>query len=552
MELLLSHQTQFVSIYSQTYRKTDPLVLMNSLQTLIVSLRKTIMTTQIASIQKAHFTILKLLFKLIVYTRDINGGLGERNLTYYMLFIWKYHFPLPTAYCLSKMVSHSSSPSIGSWRDIKGYCEVIKKYSEKGEQDPFIETCIGLMNHQLHDDMVTWNCAINSYTRRDTASISSPIPSKIGISLVCKWIPRETSAHSWLFDLCAVQWIRAFRPKYFKTVGHCNERLRKAILKGKREYRRVFTELSVACDTLEIKQCANKWESIDPKHIPMRAMATHQRSLLNIGNMGNVRFKTANNAERAICATRIQLWWARLRSNKEKRPIFIEMGTIIKQSLRAKHPSEIYRTETLWSNVLNQLPEMPRGMIPVLDTSLFHTDPDSFYHALGMAMIMSCKSPREQKQLVVFDITAQIVSLSGNLQQMMEVIKPIFKEHHIGSDMKHAFTTILSSVPISVDDVLVIFSSNNNNNKSLVDAMCVFGNEPPSVLLWSEIGIYGTDLLKAFPIFVGYGNETLRHIAMMPAMKQLTPFVFIQYLLGNSRYDLFDAYFDSMLRKNVE
>jgi hypothetical protein len=67
MELLLSHQTQFVNIYSQIHRHTDPPAFMKSLQNLIVSLRKTIMTSQSPSVQKAHFTILKLLFKQIAF-----------------------------------------------------------------------------------------------------------------------------------------------------------------------------------------------------------------------------------------------------------------------------------------------------------------------------------------------------------------------------------------------------------------------------------------------------------------------------------------------------
>ena len=527
MELLLSHQTQFVNIYSQIHRHTDPPLFMKSLQNLIVSLRKTIMTSQTPSVQKAHFTILKLLFKLMVYTRDIYGGLGERDLTYYMMFIWKYHFPVPTAYCLSKMITHT----YGSWRDIKGFCEVIRKYSEKGDQDPFIETCIGLMNHQLNNDMIAWEKKCTSE-----------------ISLVSKWIPRETSAHSWLFDRCAIQWIRAFRPQYLKTVGNCSDRFRRAFNKGKREYRRIFTTLSIACDTLEIKQCGNKWDSIDPKRIPMRAMTTQQRSLLNIGNTGNVRFRTAGNKDRESCAAKIQAWWLTTIANKKRSPVFIEMGSIIQQCLTARHPSEIYRMESLWTTILNQLPDMPKGMIPVLDTSLFHTDPDSFYHALGMALAISCKSAGgggDEKRLLAFDKTARLVSLDGNLREMMETMKPIFREHHIGCDLKNAFNSL---VGISNLDILVIFSSMNNTSKNLMDALSVFDNEPPSVMLWSEIGVCDTELLKSVPIFVGYGNETLRHIGATVSLKQMTPFVFIQYLLSNTRYDMFDSYFDGILR----
>jgi hypothetical protein len=78
--------------------------------------------------------------------------------------------------------------------------------------------------------------------------------------------------------------------------------------------------------------------------------------------------------------------------------------------------------------------------------------------------------------------------------------------------------------------------------------MLVFADPPPPVLLWSEVGMYDMDLLKQFPVFVGYGNETLRHIATAVALRQMTPFDFVQSLLGNERYDIMDTYFDTILR----
>ena len=528
MELLLSHQTQFVHFYSLIHRKTDVMILMKSLQLLIVSLRKTIMTEKNPAIQKSHFVILKLLFKLICYTRDIYGGLGERELTYCMLFIWKYHFPLPTAHCLRIMVNPISVattpdtllPSYGSWRDIKGFCGFIRKHSEKGEGDPFIETCIGLLNHQLDTDMNLWK------------------KEKISPSLVCRWIPRETSSRKWLFDRCAIQWIRAFRPHYLQTVGDSGVRFQKAMNKGKKEYRQIFTSLSKVTETLQIKQCSNQWNTIDPKHIPMRAMSTQQHALLNICSKGTVRTKTVDSKDRLACAEKICAWGVL----KTKRPVFLEMGTIIKQSLSVSHPFEIDRMECLWSSILDQIPDMP-CMIPFLDLSMFHTDIESFYNALGMALAIVCKSKR---RLVAFDTTAHFISFSGNLKlgQMMDIMKPIFHEHHIGSDLCNAFSMCSQAMAESkLDETLVeqlmfvVFS----NNKVL-DAK----GKSPSILYWGEqVGDK-----HSFPFFVGYTNNTLTRIAHLPSdsWKQMTPFLFIQYLLSHERYDQMDTYFDSILK----
>ena len=533
MELLLSHQTQFVDLYSQIHRKADTTIFMKSLQTLIVSLRKTIMTNQIASVQKLHFTILKLLFKLIVYSRDIHGGLGEREISYCMLFIWKYHFPVPTAFCLHNMVTSS----YGSWRDIKGFCNFIRKHSEKGEEDPFIETCIGFMNHQLDSDLHSFN---NS---------EFPIPEKVGVSLVSRWIPRESSSHKWLFDRCSIQWIRAYRPHYLESVGNSHVRFQKAFKKGKKEYRLICTFLSKLSDTLQIKQCSNQWDKIEPKHIPMRAMSMQQNALLNIGANGNIRVHTANSLVRQACAITIQSWWF---AHKTKLPVYIELGTIIKQSLSVSHPYQIYRMECLWTSILDQIPDMPY-MIPVLDMSLFHTDIESFYNALGMALAISCKSTLfgNQKRLLVFDQTAHFVSLSGNLSLMMNIMKPIFHEHHIGSDIENALSMFLNAtLESNLDEILqsnlvfVIFSCNHK----LGDIMKSFKGGSPSILYWGQSKDKDKD--NKFPRFVGCTNHTLTRIAQLPSdtWKHLTPFLFVQYLLSDKRYDSIDTYFETILK----
>ena len=507
MELLLSHQTQFVRIFSQIHRSADTTSLMKSLQNLIVSLRKTIMTETSPSIQLSHFTLLKLLFKLIVYTRDIGGGLGERNISYCMLFIWKYHFPLPTAYCLHQMVSGSGS--YGSWRDIKGLCDFIRKHFEKGEQDPFIETCIGLMNHQLDQDCRDHNKNKN-------------------ISLVSRWIPRESSANKWLYERCALQWIRAFRPQYLKSAGRDSYSLNRAINKGKKEYRLICTSLSKHTETIQIKQCANLWDTINPEHIPMHAFSTQRNGLLNIGLNGNLRTKTSCSEDRQACALKIQSWWG----SRKSRPVFIEMGAIIKHTLSVSHHHK-KTAESLWSSVLNQIPTSSTLMIPILDMSMFHTDPESFYHALGMALAIACKCG--DKRLVVFDKTARLVTLSGNLSHMMDIMKPIYHEHHIGSVIENAFSLAYQTHE-KPDTLLVVFSccSDHEDRTARQD----------NVLYW------GSGFRKLNDkIFVGCTNHTIARIAEIQAdtWKQMTPFLLIQYLLSHKRYDPIETYFDTIL-----
>ena len=101
--------------------------IMKKIQNLLMSLKTVIIQEKNGNIQKSHFSILNSLYKLIPYTRDIYGGMGERELSYWMLFIWNYHFPVPVAQCIYKMLLPiENNPPFGSWRDIKALCGVIR------------------------------------------------------------------------------------------------------------------------------------------------------------------------------------------------------------------------------------------------------------------------------------------------------------------------------------------------------------------------------------------------------------------------------------------
>jgi hypothetical protein len=577
MEILLDHQKQLVSIYSSLHRNTDPSLFMKSLQSLIVDLRKIIITSKTASVQKAHFDVLTLLFKLIVYSRDIYGGLGERHLSYYMMFIWKYHFPVPTATCFHKIVMPiGKNPPYGSWRDVKGFCDFIRKHSEKNDKDPFIETCIGLMNQQLEDDYKTWNDALDTYNRKFGTpwEVTYPIPADVGVSLVCRWIPRETSTHKWLFERCVIQWMRAFRPHYLKTVGDSSIRFQKSIKKGKKEYRHIFSHLSKEWDTLQIKQCSQQWDSINHHKLPMRAMTTQQQALLNIGLNGKVRAKTMHNKDRQVCASKIQACWL---TYKSQHPVFLEMGFFIKQALRVSNDAEKSRMENLWTSVLNQIPAIPY-MIPFLDMSLFHNDIESFYHALGMALAIACKSTLfgNQKRIVMYDSSCHFVSLDGNLSQMIDIVKPIYHEHHIGSDLENAFSMCASAIQDSkldeshIEYLTFIVFGNFSQSTPIHNALSAFHSSDistPSVLFWagshdghnvvhldvssldSSIDQSKNKESREYPCFVGYSNHTLTRIAQMSSdtWKHITPYGFIRYLLSHTRYDPIESYFKTLL-----
>lgn len=581
MELYLKHQKDFVHIFSSIHRNTDLPVFMKRIQDLIVSLKTTIMLEKKKSIQACHFSILTLLYKLIPYTRDIYGGLGERNLSYAMIFIWKYHFPIPSAKAVQKMLLPiDKNPPYGSWRDIKHLCEFVKTHSEKGEGDPFIETCIGLMNHQLHEDENKWNESLEEFIRKQNTivEISRPTPSDVGISLVCKWIPREHSAFHWLFKRCVIQWIRSFKPHYFKTCK-TDAQFERAMKKGSKEYRRSFARLSTLWDTLEIKQCKHEWDKIRMDNVPMTAMRKQQQALLNIGQNGNPRKNTCKDIQRDTCSMKLKLHWLantnHKRSNpKDVNPLFANMGDIIKTALRVSKPDEIKRSENEWNHVLSQVSNLEH-FLPILDMSMFYSDKDAFYEALGIACLIAKKS---SKRILMFDQTVHFVSVDyDNLQTILHNLRPLYYEHHIGQNFELVSHLLIENIKLSnmsSDDiskmklVLLVRNKETVSMKRTIDTLFDKAgfDTSPFLFIWNshphayfdgghindisgQCSISETILSKTFYIS-GSTNLLWSRISQISndIWKKINAYDLIAFLLNQSRYNAFEDYFKTMLK----
>ena len=571
MEIYLSHQNELVDIFSLLTRDMDMKPFMVKYQSFLCSLKKHIMTEKNPTLQKAYFLILTLLYKLIPYTRDIYGGLGERKLAYMMLFIWNYQFPVPAAYCLQTMVLPiEGNPSYGSWRDIKNMCLFIREFSEKKENDPFIETCIGMMNHQLDMDDTIWNRSLDEYIRKQNTgfAVEKPTHLNTGISLVSKWIPREKSAFGWLFKLGAIQWIRTFKPEYFESCKNEGQ-VKSAFRKGSKEYRQVFARLSKVCDTLEIKQCKRQWDSIKHTDIPFVALHRQQKSLLNINSIGYVRYP--DDKDRQSCALKIQALWKKKKGRQEVfNPVFTDMGLFIKSALTlignvgsAFSGTGSYRMENHWKHILSQISEMPH-MMAILDMSLFYYNPDRFYEALGLACIVAMKSC---KRIFMFDQTTHFISLEScsSLQEILLLLRPVYFEHHIGQNIKSVCDTITKSMTNTnnMDLKLAFFTYYDRidtNIQNIVQES--FENagfvKSPFLLIWranqslpfKSLPFKSSSYNKKTFIFAGNVNYTLTRISQLPpeAWENMNAFDFVAYLLNQPRYDPFENYFQQLLK----
>ena len=164
----------------------------------------------------------------ILFTRDIRVGRGLRDLTYSYLFTLQKYHPMKAIFTLYMMVDGQ----IGSWRDVRAYCELVAKHSPMGQADMVIKPIIGLYNNQLAKDL-------KALANDDSASIS----------FAAKWVPRESKGRKWMFNVLVSMW--TFTNDDYKSImasAKTEESKALAFSKCKMMYRKMVSGLNKKLD----------------------------------------------------------------------------------------------------------------------------------------------------------------------------------------------------------------------------------------------------------------------------------------------------------------
>lgn len=228
------------------------------------------------SIDNSWMKCLEIMFSLIVFVRDIDQGLGQRQLTYMMLYVWYKQYPILAVYALEILVTvqDGNNMSYGSWRDIPGLCQYI--YNRCGDH-PFITTAIEMMNKQLYRDWIIFQEHFfqeQTIFQEENYKVSESAFLKMGISNACKWIPRENSQFKWLFQPMVLNWSWTHTP-YILRSAQSSTQYARAINKCSQHYRRMVSKMTLVLDPIECKQCANQEDQINIANITTNALAKY-------------------------------------------------------------------------------------------------------------------------------------------------------------------------------------------------------------------------------------------------------------------------------------
>ena len=334
--------------------------------------------------------LLVVLYKIIGLTRDMVDGKGEYSLAYMQIFVWHEFYPSLAKFALDKFVLLDNEHPYGSWKDMKYLCNyVLDKTNDKNHI--LIHYACDLMIRQLNIDL----------------------ESVEGKTLVGKWVPREKCKRfGWIFNILSEKCFE----NYLATAKTQEQRV-KAINKCKMEFRKICSKLNRELDTVQIKQCAKVWASIDHSKTTSITNSRQKKAFLNLNKKGEQR---SQEDDRIACAENYtnKIKDATSGTGPEIKGKRVGLDDFAKEAIKLNTQTNNTSTQ-LEKDALNsqwrdnsKLTGALGEMVAVVDTSGSMTGAGAIYPALSLGIRVAEKS-KLGKRVITFSANPTWHNLEG-------------------------------------------------------------------------------------------------------------------------------------------
>lgn len=489
--------------------------------------------------------------RLVISTRDVESGKGEWALSYELIKSWYQVYPDEAKKMIKYLVtdlplegSGGKCHPYGSWKDIKQLWRVFG-----GPQCPsdMLNYLVSLVNDQLRKD------------------VEDRYP-----SLCAKWVPRERGARKSKIPFKPLYHALAedYYSHYLATAKTPGARIG-AQRKAYTHYREtVLTPLNRYLDTVQIHQCANRYDLINYTNVPSVAMKKQTKAFLNLDKNGEERCETENRRVGAMnFANYIETCEKGEATMKGKRVGLVDFITPWMNYGAKMSPAELSVLNAQWDDAGKSISKLG-NFIAMVDTSGSMSG-DPMHAAIGLGLRVAEKS-RLGRRVMTFSEQPNWVNLEGttSLSEMVGVVKNNMNNWGMNTNFTAAMKMILDVCvtnkipPIEVQDmVLAVFSDmqiDAQGNESLSQSMWqyigklyhdagmkAFGEpyKPPHVLFWNLRQTSGFPVLsdqKGATMFSGFSPALLNNFAEngMDALKDCDPWTMLKQQLSNERYNI--------------
>jgi uncharacterized protein with von Willebrand factor type A (vWA) domain len=510
---------------------------------------------------------LSVLYRMIGHTRDIIDGKGEYTLTYMMIRTWYDFYPELAFFAVKCLVDleDRNVHQYGSWKDIKYFCDYCKSQGDD-VYHPLIQYAIQLLNEQLKKDVSAENK-----------------------SLLSKWVPREKSSFSWLYESLACSYF----PEYMSSAKSDSQQS-KAVKKCKTQYRKLLSDLNRKIDTTQIKQCGHQWADINFDRVTSITLTKQKQAFLNVKKDRTVRFP--DNEDRLACSenfkARIKKAAAGEVEMKGKR---VGMADFTKQALeligkkaqllnsysiaatsdeKATIQLEIDLLNSQWRDNSTQTGALG-NMIAMVDVSGSMSG-DPMHVAIALGLRIASKSALG-KRVMTFSAKPTWVNLDGVNDFVSQVDVVRRADWGMNTNLHAAFDITLDSIvenklsPEAVQDmIIVILSDMQIDEGDKCDKSALFETigkkyaaagikvhnkpyKPPHLLFWNLRSTCGFPALSSSPncsMMSGFSPALLNLFCEMgiDALQSCSPWSILQQTLENERYKIMAHKLDGHLQ----
>jgi len=538
-------QERIVELYFQLVRTKDMRELEMEVECILESL---------FAEKTQNISLIISFYKMIANVRDVAGkGKGEMDLSYMMLYkLYNYSEQL-AFYLFEKFVYIPNQHQYGSWKDVKYFCNYIKK-SSNNISHPFIMYIVKLTNHYLNEEI----------KKKDDSQLL----------LLGRWIPREKSKKfGWLSTLLAKDYFN-----YYFTTANTQEQRVKAMRKANSNYRKLLSGLNERLNTVQVKMCGKKWSNIEPRQLTSKTLNKQMMSLLNQKKVGSRLAERYDLEDRKYCAANIKQHLDDVKNNKGDKKVngkrcdlYEYVRDVVKYSLYGEDAADqLNIINAQWEDNKNNNVAQTIKIIPLCDTSgsMASDDCIPLYNAIGLSIRLSEITHEAFKNRVMtFSQEPTWVNLDEAKTLAEKVMKLKEAPWGMNTDLDAAMRMILEALienDVSPDEVenmaLAIFSDMQidyayTDNRGVLQTRLrqmfeLAGLESkyrkpypvPHILYWNlrtTTGFPTKTTEENVTMFSGYNSSLLNVFSEkgMEELQKVTPIDMLKSLLNIDRYE---------------
>ena len=516
----------------------------------------------------AYVKEITLICKLILNTRDIYVGKGERKLSYLLLLeLYEVNKALGTMIFDCFVEKLPNKTTIGSWKDVKQFADYIVNET-KNKNHGFINYMVEVSNTQLFFD---YKALVHTYANLKHESdemVKDYVRKHIELTLVAKWMPRKSRdnrKYAWLFDKLADN----MHSHYFKTVYRSKnkvdvKKLRKAICKSEMNYRKMVSFVNQHLNVVEILQTSKQTDSIDFTKLPMAARNKYHKSFLKGSNNSN------SNSNNSICTSNYLSYLNDSKCIYTNGYLYEIVKQIVKYKLWEKPTNDLERSiaNKMWNSRKRSTPFMENIALVDMSCSM---NGISLYNAIALGIFIAEHNVGEfNNKLMMFGDKPLWVSFTNSMDICEKVGYIIQNKNNINSDLYSVFDLLIDVVksnhlsnrklkPLSVTILsdMQIESNHNLRNYCMYSSInSMFDSAKihrPQLIFWNlkhtnGFPIYTVHNYSDVIMFSGFSEKVLFRFNTNPkkqnrnsnSSKERNSNMFLFNMLSNKRYRFID------------